>query len=502
MVISEDRLSEFDQQWNKHKIILLRSPPASGKTIFLERLELYSKKKKGRVVRRISMTAVERMEAKSIDDFWKEVAGEPWSSFRTCTVPTDILIDEAQTFYGKANFFWRDIKGLVDHANPNLRVLLSMCSYRARGDDHYPHNIHDVPYELGLNCLRLKWIEFDQLVEHFINFVHKADHFELTIPMTVRDVIFNITAGHPHIVRKTLEILKDHFRHTDFKDSDMLNYLSSHEYYFAIKDLHVFDALRNLEMTNDNIEFLRNAYHHVDSDSTFPFDGIDDPTFYGTDKFQRSGLITNAHGGLRMQFAVPLMRGISGIKLFTTPISTQLPTQSADSFDAFLLLTFERMRPSILRKSLSRTGQMGSRLMERQWQMEWLTASRTAGPIDSLIIPVAGAVCGLPGHLDFYIGGKLRWGVEIITEGIESANHIAHLASGGRYINIPMNHWAIIDFRHHSAEPEELKSDVWYAMYADDYKTITVQRQGHEDKVIRLCGDWDSSPIALVGHVF
>ena len=30
---------------------------------------------------------------------------------------------------------------------------------------------------------------------------------------------------------------------------------------------------------------------------------------------------------------------------------------------------------------------------------------------------------------------------------------------------------------------------VWYAMYADNYNTITVRHHGHDDKVVTLCGD-------------
>ena len=54
--------------------------------------------------------------------------------------------------------------------------------------------------------------------------------------MNVRDNVFHITAGHPQIVRKTLEILKDHFIRNDYKHFDMLHYLSSAKYYFALSD--------------------------------------------------------------------------------------------------------------------------------------------------------------------------------------------------------------------------------------------------------------------------
>ena len=342
VVISEDRLSEFDRQWNQHKINLLRSPPSSGKTTFSKRLQLYSEKHKGRVVRRLSTTAVNDTEAmdnaNSFDDVWEKVVGESWSNCCACTVPTDILIDQAQNLYGKADFFWRDIKGLLHNPNPNLRVLLiSMYSDRLgvmRDDLYIPI---DFPSALGLEWLRLKRAEFDQLVESFINFVFDSDDVEFTIPINVRDAIFNFTAGHPHVVRETLHILKDHsrrhLRRTDFKDSDMLFYLLSNEYNSRIQNLRVFDALGNLEMTNDNVEFLRNAFYSVDSNSTFTFNSSDDRAHEAARRFKLSGLITEAHSRC-MQFAVPLMRIFLGRKLFTARIFTQSPTQSAVTFNA------------------------------------------------------------------------------------------------------------------------------------------------------------------------
>ena len=185
-----------------------------------------------------------------------------------------------------------------------------------------------------------------------------------------------------------------------------------------------------------------------------------------------------------------------GRKLFTARISTDSPTQSDVIFDAFLFLTLERMHPSTLRKYLSHGNHMNARLMERKLQTEWLTSATTAVPLENTISPDICAVYGSSGYLDFYINGGLRWGVELRIEGKRSADHVARFASDGRYSNIPFTHWAIIDFRHHSTVPKKPESNVWY------YNTITVRRQGHEDKVITLCCNYDSSPIVSENLLF
>ncbi|CAG8658554.1 9205_t:CDS:1, partial [Paraglomus occultum] len=128
VVISEEHLFEFDREWHQHKINLLCSPPASGKTTFAKRFKLYTKDNSC-VVWHISMTHVSdipsTMENKdSFNAAWKKFAGETWTNCLHSTEPTDILIDEAQMLYDKAPFFWNDIniKGLQDYPNTKAQL--------------------------------------------------------------------------------------------------------------------------------------------------------------------------------------------------------------------------------------------------------------------------------------------------------------------------------------------------------------------------------------------
>ncbi|CAG8706072.1 36548_t:CDS:2, partial [Racocetra persica] len=436
VVISEERLSEFNRQWDLYKIILLRSPPGSGKTTFAKWIEL-NNKDHVRVVRRISMSHLNRISGAFENEnifnaSWKRFAGETWTNCLHSTTPTDILIDEAQILYCKAAFFWNDIKNLQDRPNHNLRVILlsmySDCPTVNGGENYTPIEFQ---HALGIEQLH-----------------------------NVRDAIFNATAGHPHLVRKSLRNLKSYCRRGNNDAIDMLLYLVSCDYFCAIEKTRVFDWLKNLELTSDDANFLRNAYYKVDSASTFTFDPHDQEMYQTAKKFKRSGLITEALEE-RFQFAAPIVRIILGTKLFKARTSL---TQSIAVV-------------------------MRVRLIERQWQIEWLLAATSAVPTGNSINPDVGQVYGTPGYLDFYINGKLNWGVELMREGKKMADHIDRFGNEGRNKNIPFDRWAIIDFRHNSNVPKKLEPNVWYALYADNYKTITVRRQGHEDVILNLCGD-------------
>lgn len=82
--------------------------------------------------------------------------------------------------------------------------------------------------------------------------------------------------------------------------------------------------------------------------------------------------------------------------------------------------------------------------------MAWYQAATSTSPCGSTISPDVGAVFGSVGFLDFYVNGNNCWGIELLREGSEMKEHAERFARGGRYEDIPLKEWAIVDFRHHS----------------------------------------------------
>ncbi|KAF8436136.1 hypothetical protein BGX38DRAFT_1215227 [Terfezia claveryi] len=275
----------------------------------------------------------------------------------------------------------------------------------------------------------------------------------LTIP---NDNVRILLLRYPSLVRETLKSLYGHFRRNGSRTDDMLHHLVSKEYFFAINSLRVFDAIVQLEMTDANITFLRDAYHSINNDSTFVVDLANDMI----DGLKHSGLIIEASSGALMQFAAPLVRVVLGRKLFTTRMSlrSRSPSRSDTELDAFIMLSIERMHQSTLKHSLSHN---------------ILTALLSRGFISLDVGPVFGS----RGYLDFYIDEDLQWGVEIMREGSRMAEHIDRFSPSGRYTRIPCSQWRIIDFRHHSKSPGELEEN------------ITVLRKGYIAVKVTLAGD-------------
>ena len=124
--------------------------------------------------------------------------------------------------------------------------------------------------------------------------------------------------------------------------------------------------------------------------------------------------------------------------------------------------------------------------------MDWYRAATSASPIGATISPDGGPVFGSAGFLDFYVNADLCWGIELLREGDRMKEHAARFTQGGQSNVIPLNEWAIIDFRHHSKVIRELRPNFWYVIYSDDYEKVVIKRLNHIDQTIVLRGDNNS----------
>src|SRR6185437_8913741 len=172
----------------------------------------------------------------------------------------DVIIDEAQILYNEQmGFFWNVVKRqLQEHIrNINLRILLLSMYDRPGMSSSLPVSFNEA---LGLNDLRLLRSEFDSLVDKFLKSIRRMT---VIIPGVVRDVIFNMTCGHPGLVRLTLRLLHLNYW-KDFNASAMLSYLLSAGYFKYVETTRAFMWLNELkeQMTVDDVNFIRTALNN------------------------------------------------------------------------------------------------------------------------------------------------------------------------------------------------------------------------------------------------
>ena len=66
------------------------------------------------------------------------------------------------------------------------------------------------------------------------------------------------------------------------------------------------------------------------------------------------------------------------------------------------------------------------------------------------------------------------------------AEHANQFYENGKYKDIPLKEWVILDFRNDSKTVNELKQNFWYILYSDDYSYVTIKRYGYDDKICYL----------------
>jgi hypothetical protein len=82
----------------KNNIILIRSPPYTGKTSLATLLELHFQKNKQndneKVVSLTFLGVNDKLQYPTFEDFWTKRTGSSWSTWLNRTQPTTLILDE------------------------------------------------------------------------------------------------------------------------------------------------------------------------------------------------------------------------------------------------------------------------------------------------------------------------------------------------------------------------------------------------------------------------
>ncbi|PKC00883.1 hypothetical protein RhiirA5_427567 [Rhizophagus irregularis] len=420
MVISPDRLKSIVDFVRKHRVVLLRSPPSSGKSTVGQTLrDFFESLSDGVYINLAGMCGKDEIyNSNKFDNYWKKMIGRSWTEISECKEEIYVIIDEIQVIYGNgAPFFWGSLKTILSSESNTRDIHIVLLGV-------YHPNVEtistplDLHYTLSLSVLLLTWEEFSQLVTKFIQRHVTLGSMNFIIPDPVRRALYNLTAGHVGLCRFVLRVLRDQFRENG-KTVEMLQYLASTLLIDGmIGCARAFYWTRDWKVNKPETEFIRNKLLQPNT----PFSGnLLDPVIK---KFIKMGLITTINtNDERLTFSAPIMRSVLSNYLFNAPLNVNQSPSS--TFDEFLLRTIERMSSSTLKESLGK----GSYLYERTWQMEWFRTAKTVIPENASVSSDVGGSFGSVGFLDFYVDNGHCWGVELTREGEKLKKHAKRFES-------------------------------------------------------------------------
>lgn len=200
--------------------------------------------------------------------------------------------------------------------------------------------------------------------------------------------------------------------------------------------------------------------------------------------FLKIGLLVRDVYSTQPKFTTPILLIILSHHMISSNLKSLQRDLTRQDFNKFLIRSIECMSKHILSESYGRD--VNSRLYEVGWQNEWYRLAVSVVLLGASISANVGYVFGSDGYLDYYINGEICWGIELTWEGNHLAEHANQFYENGKYKDIPLKEWIILDFWHNSKTVNELKQNFWYILYSDDYSSVTINRCGYEDKICYL----------------
>jgi len=165
----------------------------------------------------------------------------------------------------------------------------------------------------------------------------------------------------------------------------------------------------------------------------------------------RSGVLVVKNG--TVQYSSPLAARFMTRLLFPTRHpSTDNPT----SLSSFVKSCIENMSATALLQSVADDT---DKPKEAVYQHLFMQAMHACSPPSVVVCPELSRVfpsgddCGadvgavIPGELDFYLNGGLRWGIELLVGGRGIGEHMSRFAAGGKYAKLNVSDYAVVDFR-------------------------------------------------------
>ncbi|GAM27647.1 hypothetical protein SAMD00019534_108230 [Acytostelium subglobosum LB1] len=206
-----ETLNEVYRQLSEKRVLLLRSPPFSGKTSFCTLLSQYLQSMSVDVIKyrlRLPPVAMDD-EMVFFKQDWEHITKQSWEYWLdqgTATRARFIIIDEAQIAYRKDYMsFWLRIKELMDVKNNALIHILLVATYGDAETDRATPVEFGVNNSLDLSDLLLTRSEFLELVTNFNDNHNRTSG--VTLNGDALEYLWKITRGHVGIIRLALQLL-------------------------------------------------------------------------------------------------------------------------------------------------------------------------------------------------------------------------------------------------------------------------------------------------------
>lgn len=421
-------------------ISLLASPAGSGKTSLCQLYKAACKKTK---VIEVSLLQPESpfdlLKSKGIDllkqKFHDKLAGKR---------QVVVILDDAQEKYGDLTFWNLLVKTTASWLPRNIRFIIS-GTHSLAGRPGSPVEFESLPRLSRSDFLLTDEESYQFLNSSCIGLPKTMSEFQ-----TLKDVLVRGAGGLIAALRLSVDALKNAFiKDTQPTETDVLQYSLTKQF---IQNMARCFGTRHAKPIGDDFKvFLRKCYMN----ENIRLDGLqnvhDAASF---DSLEKAGILVQQLPDLSFKFSSQFAK----MFYFDWVFPKRSPS-APSSLPELIRDVISSMSSSVLRNSTV----PGSFPKEAVFQHLFMEGLALFTIPESSICPELSTVfpknpknnptnsC-VPGEIDFYLNGNLRWGIELLINGEGIGEHMARFeAPNGKYFALNVNDYAVIDFRGNSS---------------------------------------------------
>jgi len=468
----EETVKNLYRELKQKQVILIRSPPYSGKTSLSQLLANHIKLKVGEenVIRLSLLRFIPG--TMTFSEYWLQ---------RT-TLQLDenflkkrdqrfyIILDEVQILYPHENdLLWRILKDIQSEPKEYHIYVILFAAYGYGAIGGGTGTPLSFAHTGGLDMILGSKSEVAELISDF----NTRNSRKLQISDELRDHLYKITLGHFGFICYTLSFL---LTTTQPVGTDGAKYtLLMSEYY-----LNQLSQMRGVpqfaRMPNEQQKFCRDILYHG------PI-ALSQASMHEYLEMIKNGTIVPVTESGKYEFSSPIIGYLATVTLLAPSIRPE--KDLVHNLDDFIVMCLSNIRQSFLQNTLG-TG-LSYLLLERSWQMEFFSAAHMCFGRTTFISPDVGHIFGTTGLVDFYVNGDKQWAIELLREGADLGEHLDRFNFGGLYQKLPWKAMAVIDFRSATgAQPRKQHDYLWSVLYSDDFTHAIIKRKGKQDQRVNF----------------
>ncbi|EEY65446.1 Crinkler (CRN) family protein [Phytophthora infestans T30-4] len=442
-------------------VLLVKSPPMTGKTslatlVSRSLVDRHTIDNKKMVL--FNLSALSTHENETFEENFKKQCEMDWKN-AVATLPTQakcmvyLVVDEVQVIYKegthsprrKSTVFWELIKYVLSNGNYSIRILM----FAAYGSGvEYTRLATPIQFDdrivLGIDQLNFSHAEVSEYVQKWFKGTTSFGGLSSSAMKEFCANLEEVTGRHIGLCATTIsELNRVHASRNRSASrqplpAEWIRMLQSGSLYEAndealFKALTSTRAVKVLDTLDENeLDRLERIAYGANSD--FDTDIVE--------QCLRKGILVQTER--RFEFSSPVMWRFF-VKMRVGHIVRALHVPK--TLPEMVARVMRSIDYDSIRQTLGRS--LSSDIpLERAWQMEFYKAAYHCTPSTFATSVDVGALFGSSGFVDFTIhGGDIFWGIELLREASNLAEHIKRFSPGGRYSSLPLTAFCLIDFR-------------------------------------------------------